>query len=50
MLKIENPILSDLDLLKIQGMNKPGFHVATVSILFYKSTPMDRVLEHQHAI
>ena len=45
-LKIENPILSDLDLLKIQGMNKPGFHVATVSILFYKSTPMDRVLEH----
>ncbi|MCR4788733.1 MAG: glutamate synthase large subunit [Lachnospiraceae bacterium] len=45
-LKIENPILSDLDLLKISKMQKPGFKVSKVSILYYKSTPIDRVLEH----
>ncbi len=46
MLKINNPILTDLDLLKIRTMKKPGFCVKTVPILFYKSTPMDRVLDH----
>ena len=45
-LKIKNPILSDLDLLKIKAMDRPGFKVAVASILFYKSTPMDQVLEH----
>ena len=45
-LKIENPILSDLDLLKIAKMNKPGFKVNKVSILYYKSTPIERVLDH----
>ncbi len=45
-LKIENPILSDLDLLKISKMQKPGFKVSKVSILYYKSTPIDRVLDH----
>ncbi len=45
-LKIENPILSDLDLLKIEGLKKDGFKVAKVSTLFYKGTPMERVLKH----
>ncbi len=45
-LKINNPILSDLDMLKIKTMKKPGFKVAQVPIIFYKSTPIDRVLEH----
>ena len=45
-LKIENPILTDLDLLKIENMDKEGFHVEKVSILYYKSTPMKRVLDH----
>ncbi|MBQ3794627.1 MAG: glutamate synthase large subunit, partial [Lachnospiraceae bacterium] len=45
-LKINNPILSDLDLLKIENMKQEGFRVAKVSILFYKSTPMKRVLDH----
>ncbi|MBQ2089107.1 MAG: glutamate synthase subunit alpha, partial [Lachnospiraceae bacterium] len=44
-LKIENPILSDLDLIKICSMDKPGFKVSKVSILYYKSTPIERVLE-----
>ncbi len=46
MLKIENPILTDLDLLKIEHMNHKGFQVEKVSMLYYKSTPMNRVLEH----
>ncbi len=45
-LKIENPILSDLDLLKIEGMKKEGFRTARVSILFYKGTPIQRVMHH----
>ena len=45
-LKIDNPILTDLDLLKIENMKREGFQVARVSILFYKSTPMQRVLQH----
>jgi len=45
-LKINNPILNDLDLLKIESMKKDGFRVAKVSTLFYKSTPMRRVLNH----
>lgn len=43
-LKINNPILTDLDLLKIENMKKEGFKVSKVSTLFYKSTPMKRVL------
>ena len=46
MLKVENPILTDLDLLKIEKMNRPGFKVARVSILYYKSTPITRVIDH----
>ena len=45
-LKIQNPILTDLDILKIENMTKDGFKVAKVSILYYKSTPIDRVLDH----
>ena len=45
-LKIENPILADLDLLKICSMQKSGFKVVKVPIIFYKSTPIDRVLDH----
>ncbi len=45
-LKINNPILTDLDLLKIENMKKEGFHVARIPILFYKGAPMRRVLDH----
>ena len=45
-LKIENPILSDLDLLKIESLKKDGFKAAKVSTLFYKGTPMERVISH----
>ena len=45
-LKIENPILTDLDLLKIENLDREGFRVAKVSTLFYKGAPMKRVLHH----
>ena len=45
-LKIQNPILSDLDLLKISHMKKDGFNIAKVSTCFYKGTPIKRVLKH----
>jgi glutamate synthase (ferredoxin) len=44
-LKLEQPVLSDLDMLKIKYMKKPGFQVAVIPIIFYKSTPVERVLD-----
>ena len=46
LLKIENPILSDLDLMKISHLNSKNFRVEKVSMLYYKSTPLDRAIEH----
>ena len=45
-LQVRNPILTSVDLMKIRAMDKPGFHVETVSILYYKNTPLKRALEH----
>jgi len=46
MLQIRNPILTSVDLLKIKNMNKPGFKVETVSILYYKNTSLEKALDH----
>ncbi|MCQ2491804.1 MAG: glutamate synthase large subunit [Lachnospiraceae bacterium] len=46
MVKIDNPIISDHDLLKIKHMKKDGFKVEEVSTLYYKSTPIKRVLDN----
>lgn len=45
-LKINNPILSDLDLLKISHLNKKGLNAAKVSTLYYKGTPLDRAMDN----
>ena len=45
-LQIHNPILTSTDLMKIKAMDQPGFRVATVSMLYYKNTPLDRALNH----
>ncbi len=45
-LEVHNPILTTTDLMKIRAMKKPGFHVETVSILYYKNTPLKRALDH----
>ena len=44
-LEIHNPILSGVDMLKIRNMDKPGFKVETVSILYYKNTPLERAID-----
>ena len=36
-LQIHNPVLTSTDLMKIKAMNRPGFHAATVSLLYYKA-------------
>ncbi len=45
-LQIHNPILTSVDLMKIRDMKKPGFKVETVSLLYYKNTPLERALDH----
>ena len=45
MLRIQNPILTDIDLMKIKNMDKPGFKVQTISMLYYKNTPLKRAID-----
>ncbi len=44
-LQINNPILTGVDLIKIKAMHRDGFHVETVSLLYYKNTPLERALD-----
>ncbi|MBD5118770.1 MAG: glutamate synthase large subunit [Clostridiales bacterium] len=44
-LQIHNPILTSVDLMKIRAMDKPGFHVETVSLLYFKNMPLKRALD-----
>jgi glutamate synthase (ferredoxin) len=45
-LEVNNPILSDVDIMKIRSLNQPGFHAATISLLYYKNTSLAKAL-HQ---
>ena len=44
-LKINHPILTNTDRLKIKNMNVPGLKVATLPILYYKNTSMEKALD-----
>ena len=44
-LKINNPILTNLDLLKIKTMKQPGFKVEVLPILFYKNTSLAKAID-----
>jgi len=44
-LQIQNPILTSVDLMKIRYMERPGFHVETVSLLYYKGSPLENALD-----
>ena len=44
-LKINNPILTNTDMLKIKSLKKDGFRTAVVSTLFYKSTKLERAID-----
>ena len=44
-LKINNPILTNTDMLKIKNMKVEGFKAVTVPITYYKSAPLDRAMD-----
>ena len=44
-LKVNNPILTNTDMLKIKHMKVEGFQVAEVPITYYKSTKLERAIE-----
>ncbi len=44
-LEVNNPILTGVDLMKIEALDQPGFHVRKISLLYYKNTPVERALE-----
>ena len=44
-LKVNNPILTSTDLLRIKYMNVPGFKVSTVSINYYKNTSLEKAID-----
>lgn len=45
LLKINHPILSNTDLLKIKNIKKEGFQAAVLSILYYKNTSLEKALD-----
>lgn len=44
-LKINHPILTNTDLLKIKNMKVEGLKVATLPILYYKNTSMEKAID-----
>lgn len=44
-LEINNPILTSVDLMKIRHLDRKGFCVRTVSLLYYKNTPLESAVE-----
>lgn len=44
-LKIQNPILTNTDILKIKNMKVEGFKVGVISILYYKNTSLEKAID-----
>ena len=44
-LKVNNPILTSTDLLKIKNMKKEGFQVVEIPIIYYKNTSLERAID-----
>lgn len=44
-LKVDNPILTETDLLKIKNMKKPGFKVEVIPVTYYKNTSLERAID-----
>ncbi|MDD2958004.1 MAG: glutamate synthase large subunit [Lachnospiraceae bacterium] len=44
-IKIENPILTNTDLMKIRSMDVEGYKVADIPITFYKNTSLEKAIE-----
>ena len=45
-LKINNPILTNTDMLKIKNMHEDGFKVAEVPITYYKNTSLEKAIDY----
>ena len=46
MLRVNNPILTSTDLLKIKNMNVEGFKVAVIPTTYYKGTSLPKAIDH----
>ena len=46
LLRINNPILTNTDLLKIKTMQVDGFKVETIPITYYKNTSLEKAIDH----
>lgn len=44
-MKVNNPILTSTDLLKIKNMDKPGFNVEVIPIVYYKNTSLEKAID-----
>ena len=46
MLQVNNPILTNTDLLKIKNMKVDGFKVAEIPITYYKNTSLEKAMDY----
>ncbi|MCC8168103.1 MAG: glutamate synthase subunit alpha, partial [Clostridiales bacterium] len=44
-LRIDNPILTNTDIMKIRAMKVPGFKVETIPIIYYKNTSLEKAID-----
>ncbi|MCR4604842.1 MAG: glutamate synthase large subunit [Eubacterium sp.] len=44
-LEVDNPILTGVDLMKIEALDQEGFRTAKISLLYYKNTPVELALD-----
>lgn len=44
-LEIEHPVLTGVDLMKIRALDRPHLKAETVSLLYYKNTPLSEAVE-----
>ena len=46
MLKVDNPILTNTDLLKIKNMKADGFKAVEIPIIYYKNSGLEKAIEY----
>ena len=46
MLKVDNPILTNTDLLKIKNMKREGFKAAEIPIVYYKNSGLEKAIDY----
>ena len=46
MLKVNNPILTNVDLLKIKNMKQDGFKIAEIPTIYYKNASLEKAMDY----